>query len=237
MRSNMYLLAGGRGSDTSSLLREAFSATGKEHPSIAYIGTANGEDRAFMRYLEETLKPAGAGEVRLVRLLGFSSGTEEAHALLKDSDLIFISGGEVEDGMNGLPKDIRVLLRELYELGKVFVSISAGTIMLGIAWPHWDDEDARPEDAVLFDCLGFAPTIFDTHCEWEDWVELKKAVALSPEGFTGYGIPTGGMVVVQPDGSLCPTIPLDAYRSENGTAVYIGKYQGDPKNRNLSQQF
>ncbi|MBR6322114.1 MAG: Type 1 glutamine amidotransferase-like domain-containing protein [Lachnospiraceae bacterium] len=226
MRSNMYLLAGGRGSDTESLLRAAFAETGKEHPSIAYIGTANGEDRAFMRYLEETLKPAGAGEVHLVRLLGFEKGSEEAHKILKGSDLIFISGGEVEDGMNGLSKDIRVLLRELYELGKVFVSISAGTIMLGIAWPHWDDEDNHPEDAWLFDCLGFASTIFDTHCEWEDWVELRKAVELSPEGFTGYGIPTGGMVLIRPDGTLQPTIPLDAYRSENGEAVYIGKFDG-----------
>ncbi len=222
----MYLLAGGRGSDSTSLLRAAFAETGKERPSLACIGTANGEDRAFQHYMEDMLMPAGAGSVRLVHLLGRDRLTDEDRKALCGCDVVFISGGEVEDGMLGIPRNARALLRQLYDTGKVFASVSAGTIMLGTAWPHWDDEDNHPEDAVLFDCLGFAPTVFDTHCEWEDWIELRMAVSLSPEGYVGYGIPTGGMVVVQPDGTLCPTKPLAAYRCENGQAVYIGEYSG-----------
>ncbi len=228
MRKNMYLIAGGRGGDNTEFLKKAFRECGRENPSVAYIGTASGERvRFFREFTVPMLKEAGAGDVKLVKLLGSSAGSARARSLLIRSDMIYISGGEVEDGMIGIPRDVRVLLRELYEMGKVFASVSAGTIMLGIGWPHWDDEDNEPEEAVLFDCLGFAPTIFDTHCEGEDWVELRKAVSLSPEGFTGYGIPTGGQVVVFPDGSLHPTIPLDAYTNQKGKAVYAGKYDPD----------
>ena len=227
MRKNMYLMAGGRGGSSGSFLREAFAECGSAHPSVAYIGTANGERSDFMNdYMAPMLIEAGASEVKLVPLLGSSCGSEDARRILIESDLIFLAGGEVEDGILGIPADVKVLLRQLYDMGKVFAGVSAGTIMLGIAWPHWDDEDNDPENAVLFDCLGFAPTIFDTHCEGEDWIELRKAVELSPEGFTGYGLPTGSSVAVTPDGSLRPTLPLDAFRSENGEAVYIGKYNG-----------
>lgn len=227
MRKNMYLIAGGRGSENEAFARLAVRETGKAHPAVAYIGTANGESVPFMEnYIGPMLREAGARSVTPVRLLGTAQGSPEARRVLEESDMIFLSGGEVEDGIVGIPDDVKVLLRQLWELGKVFAGVSAGTIMLGIAWPHWDDEDNRPEDAVLFPCLGFAPTIFDTHCEGEDWVELRKAVALSPEGFVGYGVPTGGCVMVTPDGALRPTIPLDAFRCERGRAVYIGKYSG-----------
>ena len=229
MRKNMYLAACGRGSDYTEFMKRAVSECGKENPSVAYIGTANGERTEFFRsYTVPMLKMAGAGDVNIVRLLGHDKGSARARSLLAKSDMIYISGGEVEDGIRGIPEDIKVLLRQLYEAGTVFTSVSAGTIMLGLAWPHWDDEDNEPEKAILFECLGFAPTVFDTHCEGEDWIELRKAVELSPEGFTGYGIPTGGAVVISPDGSLCPTIPLDAYRKQKGKAVCIGKYSGKP---------
>lgn len=226
MRKNMFLIAG-YGVDETPYIRAAVRETGKEHPVVSYIGTANGENRLFLEsHFIPMMKEAGAASVTLVPLLGKKHGTEKTRKLLTESDLIYIAGGEVEDGMIGIPSDIRVLLRQLFDLGKVILTMSAGTIMCGIGWPHWDDEDNHPEDAILFDCLGFASTIFDTHCEDEDWVELRKAVELSPEGFVGYGIPAGGCVVVSPDGVMHPSIPLDAFRSENRKAVYDGKYRG-----------
>ncbi len=226
MRSKLYLLAGGPGSDITGDLRRCLAELGIGRPSVAYIGTANSENPAFFERMASLLRIAGAGEVRAVPLLGKEQATEEDLRTLTDSDLVFLSGGEVEDGIAGIPADVRALLQQLRDMGRPFMGVSAGAIMLGAACPHWDDEDARPEDAVLFDCLGFAPAVFDTHCEWEDWVELRKAVSLSPEGYTGYGIPAGGMVTVDPDGSLTPSVPLDAYRCENGAAVPAGKFRG-----------
>ncbi len=227
LRKNIYLIAGGPGSDSDSFIKKGFLESGRSDPSVAYIGTASGDSRQFLsRYFSPMLKRAGARKVTMVPLAGQPYGSDKARKILLESDIIFVSGGEVEDGIRNIPADVRVLLRQLYEMGKVFISVSAGTIMLGIAWPHWDDEDNAPDDARLFDCLGFVSAIFDTHCEGEDWVELRKAVSLSPEGFTGFGIPSGGCVLAAPDGSLHPTVPLAAFRCEKGQAVFRGEYLG-----------
>ncbi len=227
MRKNIYLIAGGHGDGNVAFLRRAIAETGKENPTVAYVGTASGDSMGFMRnYFVPMLKEAGAAKVSMVHLVGTDHGSEKARRLLIDSDIVFVSGGEVEDGIAGIPNDVKVLLRQLCDMGKVFVTLSAGTIMLGIAWPHWDDEEHDPENATLFPCLGFVSAIFDTHSEDEDWVELRKAVALSPEGFVGYGLPSGSQVIVSPDGALHPTMSLDAFRCEDGKAVYLGKFNG-----------
>ncbi len=220
-RNNLYLIAG-HGEDDYGFLPAALAASGKQAPSVAYIGTANGENAMFMARMAQGLKTAGASVVRLAPLLGKGRDEDKAAAILTESDVIFISGGEVEDGMAALSPRIRALLWQLYDGGKVFIGISAGTIMMGQAWPHWDDEDNDFDNARLFDCLGFVQTIFDTHCEDEGWPELKKAVSLQEEGYVGYGIRAGGMVRVSPDGALHPNIPMDGYVCRGGEAVPCG---------------
>ncbi|NCB33306.1 MAG: hypothetical protein EOM64_05415 [Erysipelotrichia bacterium] len=221
MRRNMYLLAGGpKGSRrTAEQLKEALSHCGSKHPAAAYIGTASQDDEFFMHYVERLLKKAGAESVTMVPLAGKKQNTEKAETILRGSDLIFVSGGEVEDGMKGLNRNIRALLKELLEQGTLFIGLSAGSIMLGSGWPHWDDEDHHPEDARLFDCLGFAQQIFDTHAESEGWTELKKAVELMPEGFVGYGIPSGEMAVIDDHGELTDNAGLIPCVNINGRAV------------------
>jgi hypothetical protein len=91
--------------------------------------------------------------------------------------------------------------------GKVFFGVSAGSIMMGTDWVHW----SNPEDdatAMLFRCLGFIPTIFDTHAEDEDWKELKKALQLKGPGSRGYALPKGGMVIVDSLGRITESDPV-----------------------------
>lgn len=222
MRKKIYLLAGGPGgsSKTVEQLQTALAACGRPSPLVAYIGTASGDDRRFMKWFERPFRAAGAGEMRMVPLVGRKADRAAAEQLLAAADVIFLSGGEVEDGILGLDAAMRALLRRLLEDGKPFIGLSAGSIMMCRAWPHWNDEDAHPEDARLFDCLGFADTIFDTHAESEDWPELKKAVELEPEGFAGYGIPSGEMAVIDERGALVPNANLVRFVNRGGTAVW-----------------
>ncbi len=202
---NLYLLAGnprGKGDTTHSVLVKALAETGVENPKVAYIGTASGDSRIFMQFIAQSLKKAGAGEVSMCPMVGRRANLTLSEQKLRDCDAVYVSGGEVEDGIVGIPDGIKALLRELREQGKVFIGLSAGTIMLGKAWPHWDDEDKDFDKARLFDCLCFANTIFDTHAEDDGFVELKKAVELSDNGFVGYGIPSDCAVIIHPDGSF-----------------------------------
>lgn len=222
MRKKIYMMAGGlrnQEKKTIEQMREALENSGCTSPSVAYIGTASGDNRAFMKWFERPLIKAGASGVTMVPLLGRRADRRKAEDLLKQSDVIFISGGEVEDGMSGLDDGIRTLLRLLLEEGRQFLGLSAGSIMMCHAWPHWDDEDNHPEDAVLFDCLGFANEIFDTHAEDDGWPELKKAVELENEGFAGYGIPAGEMAVIDENGALILNQRLVKIVNRNGKAI------------------
>jgi hypothetical protein len=89
-------------------------------------------------------------------------------------------------------------LQGLYEKGKPFFGLSAGSIMLAETWIHWVDPD-DDSMAELFPCLGFAPIICDTHGEEDDWEELRAALKLAEDGRKGYGIVSGTAIKVHPD--------------------------------------
>ena len=197
------LLAGGRPSnavDTARLLSHAYGVV--EKPLVAYIGAASGDSLVFHKMMKSTLMKAGAGKVVFVRLAKDKVNVDAAKKVLSSADVIYFSGGEVEDGINWLKKHGLVdYIKELYNEGKQMVGVSAGAIMLGSHWVRWDD----PKDdttAELFDCLGIVPEIFDTHAEDEDWIELKTALKLMGEGAKGYGLPAGGAISADKTGKL-----------------------------------
>lgn len=206
VRAPLFLIAGGRGMrkrrGPDSLLQAAIRSAGRERPKIAYLGVASGDDTEFRLWLTGRLRKAGAGEVKLAPLCGRAGNVEKAKAVLEASDLIFVSGGDVEAGMRVLnEKEMTGFLRGLYQLGKPFFGTSAGSILLSRSWVRWKDPD-DDESAELFPCLGLAPILCDTHGEEDGWEELKALLALSPTGTIGHGIVSGAALVIRPDGSL-----------------------------------
>lgn len=201
----LFLLAGGRPRDTKSMvlsLSLALKECGREKPMVAYIGTANGDSEIFFIAMKSLLKDAGAGEVRLLRLAKNKADISAARKVLETADVIFLSGGEVEDGMHWLRLHGLIdFLKELRSQGKLFLGMSAGSIMMGAHWVRWEDPD-DDKTAELFDCLGFVQTTFDTHAEDEDWKELKMALKLQGPGSQGYGIPRGGLLSVDSEGRM-----------------------------------
>lgn len=201
----LFLLAGGEPRSPESMvpsLTWALRECAGERPRVAYLGTASGDNLFFFKRMQSLLQKAGAGEVFLVPLAKRNANPAAARQALEASDAVFLSGGEVEDGMGWLFRHGLVdFLRQLREEGKLFIGMSAGSIMMGRYWVRWEDphDDATAE---LFDCLGFVPTTFDTHAEDEDWKELKAALRLQGPGARGYGIPRGGLVSYDGQGRM-----------------------------------
>ena len=197
------LVAGGRPRNPRAMARMMSHAfRGIEKPLVAYIGTANGDSLAFFQMMKAILKDAGAEKVNFVRLAKKNPDLEAARNVLASADVIFLAGGEVEDGMNWLKKhDLTGFLKELYSAGKRFMGVSAGVIMMGTHWVHWDIE-GDDSTAKLFDCLAFTPVLFDVHGEDEDWVELKAALKLLGSGARAYGLPGGSMISADSRGTL-----------------------------------
>jgi peptidase E len=202
---SVYLLAGGRSANRRAndlLVREAFRESGKKSPSVGYMGTASGDDGYFFNLLAGMFKESGAGEVRHALLAPDNADISEAKSILKHSDMVCISGGDVDTGIRILEERRMIhFLAELYQEGKPFFGLSAGSIMLAKEWVRWrnPDDDATAE---VFPCLGLAPVLCDTHDEAGGWEELKVLLMLAKDGAAGYGIAAGTALRVSPDGRI-----------------------------------
>ncbi|MFH0976275.1 MAG: Type 1 glutamine amidotransferase-like domain-containing protein [Spirochaetota bacterium] len=216
----VYLIAGGNWRRPGSLLplfKKILQATGKEKPHVAYIGTANCDDPSFFEFTGDYLTRAGASKVTQIFLADDDADIKSAKSILKKADAVFVSGGDVDEGMYWLDKHrLTPFLRNLHANGVLFFGLSAGSIMLGTHWVRWrnpmDDSSAE-----LFRCMGIAPVLCDAHAEADGWEELKTALMLMGENSKGYGIPTGGVVCVEADGKLSALVkPAVYYRNING---------------------
>lgn len=199
----VFLIAGGQAmrkrTGPDPLLQAAIRRTGVRGPAIGYVGTASRDDDAFRFWFTGLLQKAGAGEVTLAPLCGRRGDPEKAKAILGASDLVFISGGDVDEGIIRLEeKGMAGFLHRLHRSGKPFCGVSAGSIMLAQKWVRWRDP-SNGGSAEIFSCLGLAPILCDTHGEGDDWEELKTLLGLSPVGSMGYGIASGSAIVVEPD--------------------------------------
>jgi cyanophycinase-like exopeptidase len=201
----VYLLGGGwsakrRANDL--LVREAFRGSGKASPSIGYVGAASDDDRGFFSRLAGLFAENGAGEVRHARLASDDVDISQAKTILRRSDMVYISGGDVDRGMHTLEASgMAGFLAGLYREGKPFFGLSAGSIMLAKEWVRWCDPD-DDTTAEIFPCLGLVPLLCDTHDEDGGWGELKKLLLLEQDGAVGYGIATGTALRVFPDGRV-----------------------------------
>jgi cyanophycinase-like exopeptidase len=184
------------------LVRLAIQRTGVHRPSVAYIGAASRDDSLIRKRHAAMLRKAGAGIITTAPLAGYRINVPVAAAAVESADLVFLSGGDVEEGMNVLEgRGMAPVLRRAHRTGIPFLGISAGSIMLSTAWVRWRDPE-EDEGAETFPCLGLARIFCDTHGEGDGWGELKAMLSLRPVGTTGYGIVSGSALVVEPDGSL-----------------------------------
>lgn len=201
----VYLLAGGRpggGRRQGPILQAVYRESGVASPTIAYSGTASGDDKRFFGFISSELKEAGAEKIVHAVIAPKGADIKKAQSILASADIVFISGGDVEAGMEILQgKNMIDFLTGLYRQGKPFFGISAGAIMLAAKWVRWCDPNDEAS-AELFPCLGFAPIICDTHDEQGGWKELQAALALEKEGTRGYGLASGSAVKVFPDGRV-----------------------------------
>jgi peptidase E len=201
----VYLFAGGRSGNRkkqSILLQRMFRESGIAAPKVAYSGTASGDDTNFFRFIAAELTQAGADRVTHAVIAPARADLKKARSVLEAADIVFISGGDVEAGMNILKeKNMLEFVNGLYRQGKPFFGISAGAIMLAERWVRWLDPD-DDSSAELFPCLGFAPVICDTHDEQAGWEELRSALSLTVDCTRGYGLATGSGIIVLPDGKV-----------------------------------
>jgi peptidase E len=201
--------------------KSALAGVASKSPLVAYLGAASNDNAGFFTMIKAGVT-AGASQVRMRQAKTASprASASDARALLDECDLVFVSGGDVEHGMNVLQeKDLVKPLKKLAAAGKPMFGISAGSLMLAREWVRIPGEDATK--AELFPCLGIAPLYADAHDEADDWNELRVLVDLlrrrGDAEALGYGLtrkgglrialgPDGGAAKVEPIGTAIPRI-------------------------------
>jgi peptidase E len=157
-------------------VKTAFKELGLHRPLVAYVGAASGDSLMFQKMIASLLVTAGA-RVKAAKLVSPRAKVAAAKDLLASCDLVFVSGGDVREGMTVLEeRGVVSFFRELAHDKKPMMGISAGSLMLAKEWVHFPDDDDTK--ATLFDCIGAAPIHVDAHSEDDGWSELKTLVAL-----------------------------------------------------------
>ncbi|MGP8080366.1 MAG: Type 1 glutamine amidotransferase-like domain-containing protein [Dehalococcoidales bacterium] len=221
----VYLFAGGRPRNAQTfnpLFQAVFKESGKTSPTIAYVGVASDDSKAFFLMMSAMLKGAGSGKVRFAALASKKADVNKAKDILESSDIVYVSGGDVGHGMQILAeKNMTDFIIGLYRWGKPFFGVSAGSIMLAKEWIRW----ANPEDdntAEIFPCLGITPVLCDTHGEADGWEELQALLKLEKDNTIGYGIVSGTAIKVCTDGKIEALAgAIHQYQKHNGQVERI----------------
>jgi cyanophycinase len=162
----------------------------------AYIGASNGDTPEFYSIFEGAMNAVGITERRMIR----SAYVADDREFLERAQLIVLAGGDVQRGWDtfqttGMKQEI--LAR--YARGAVLVGVSAGAVQLG---RHTIAETQNSSALELLDVFNLVPAIIDVHDEHREWARLSRTVHTLEGEITGLGIPTGGGLMVHPDGSF-----------------------------------
>ena len=195
----VYLLAGRWGKNPDPVIARVIKESDIEKPSIAYIGASSGDNKDFFKRMESYFESAGSGNITLAPTVDPKSDINKSKKILESADIIFVSGGDVEVGMNILQqRNLVDFVKELYLEGKPFFAVSAGSIMLAQEWVRWRNPNDEAT-AEIFPCIDVAPVICDTHGEADNWEELIALLQQEKTGTIGYGIVSGNAIKVHPD--------------------------------------
>jgi|GEM_PF-6476467 len=193
-----------------------------QKPLVAYVGAASGDNAGFRRMIAGMMPSARVEPVMLAKK---SAKVSAARTLLEDSDLIFVSGGDVHAGMGVLQgRGVDTDLRTMAQAGKPMLGVSAGSLMLAQQWIHFPDDDS--DDGVLFDCLGIAPVIVDAHSEDDDWSELQSLLRHRrrwDRTELAMGLPRHGALRIELKGKRSELkalgVPLPRFTKRNGKVL------------------
>src|SRR5262249_27981918 len=176
-----------------------FLSTVRDHfdelPRAAYIGASNGDQAEFYSIFQAAMEHVAIPECRMIP----SAPSADDRSFLLSSDIILLSGGDVELGWNIMKENgVSEDLIAAFNRGAVLMGVSAGAVQLGQV--GWRQTDGAQTD--VFHTLGLVPYIISAHQEDQDWEDLKTVVAFMGNNAHGIGLPRGGAAIYHPDRSL-----------------------------------
>ena len=232
-KQKIVAIGGGemRNSETLDIDRQIVELTGKSQPKALFIPTASGDPDGYIESFEKIYGEKLDCETRCLKLIQNPPDYEEMSALILDSDLIYVGGGNTYRMMKiwrrlGLDR----VLREAASRGIVLSGLSAGAI----CWFRFGHSDSRSFSGqsaweyIRVSGLGFVDALYCPHYHAE-----KREASLSQM------ISKRGGLAIACDNNAAVEIVGDTYRvlasAENARAYKIFKHKGKIVTEQLSR--
>src|SRR4051794_32671240 len=142
----------------------AFELAGAR-PLVAWVGAANGDQRAWYERVAKVLRDRYGAEVEMARTVPtVDFDPAETRALVDAATMIYIGGGDV----SLLAERVRALgldeqIRRRHREGTLVVGVSAGAIGLTRYWVQFPDDNFELEQPTRFACIGALDVAVDCH--------------------------------------------------------------------------
>jgi hypothetical protein len=201
----------------------AFELAGAR-PLVAWVGAANGDQRAWFERVAKVLRERYGAEVEAARTTG-EFDPEETRQLVEAAQMIYLGGGDVSQ----LAERVRATrldeqIRRRYQEGALVVGVSAGAIGLSRFWVQFPDDNFELDEPKRFACVGAVEVAIDCHDEESDWEELRALLAAWEREEPGavveaYGIPLGGALEIAPSGKISHLGPAPKWLRLDGGRI------------------
>jgi dipeptidase E len=174
----------GGGKMCRGLARYLVELTGKERPTVVYVGTAMAEDpEAALRMYDHF-----TGLADIARLEFFPWPPEDLRSAILGADVIFVGGGNTANMLAiWRVHGVDALLRKAWDAGVVLSGSSAG----GICWFEQGVTDSFGPQLGPMDCLGFLEGSFCPHYDDEEQRRPRHRELLNDGLAPGYAADSG----------------------------------------------
>lgn len=198
--------------ETMAIDKKILELTGKQNPTIVFIGAASGDNPAYFEAVKNHFQNHFDKKYQVTNLKLSDAQTrptiDEIRKIIMNTDIVYVGGGNVSNLMKALHESgTDKILRNAYDNGIIMSGNSAG----GCVWFEFygndedDDFDGTFETLRTKRALGFIPGYFEPHWNTKNETGIdkesvsKKSVddMLKHESISGYGVDEGAAIMVQ----------------------------------------
>jgi peptidase E len=182
------------------------ASSGKTHPTVLYISTANGDDRIKISDFTAKYESAGCRVTTLAFFISPFSNANHISSLFEQADIIYVPGGNTR-AMLAIWREFAVVdhLKRAWENGKVLCGVSAGAI----CWFEHGHSDSGGVFALVHG-LGLLPGALCPHFSSEAGRETSFVELVQREGIQPAYAVDDGVALHFKDGKYHETIYNDA---------------------------
>lgn len=184
MDKNIIVIGGESAEDMTRMTRideHILTSSGKTHPTVLYLSTANGDNRMKISDFIGKYESAGCTVTTLTFFIAPFPSAGQLSSLFEQADIIYVAGGNTR-AMLAIWREFGVvkLLKAAWQSGKVLCGVSAGAI----CWFDYGHSDSGGTFALVAG-LGFIPAALCPHFSSEagrktSFVELVRLKGIQP---------------------------------------------------------